>query len=106
MTATGIRKISMDPAMVEEVKDYAWRNRTSASRMVRDVLEELNQNPKAFYEIEDTDQPVPLTLTVYVPDDIWYPARDVAYQHGRVPLSVFIRKGLIARMRGAQDIPA
>jgi hypothetical protein len=106
MTATGIRKISMTPQMVEDLKDYAWRSRTSASRLVRDILEELVQNPAAYRTVDDTDQPVPSVFTVYVPDELWYAARDTAYMNGRIPLSVLVRKGLLARMEAASDIPA
>jgi len=106
MTATGIRKISMTRQMVEDVKDFAWQNRTSASRLVRDILEEVIENPRLYLDVEDTDQPVPSVFTVYVPDEIWYPARDAAYNNGRMGVSTLVRKGLIARMGAATDMSA
>lgn len=93
----------MTPPMVTAVKDLAWRERTSASKIVRDILETIIENPGLYLEVVDTDQPVPSVFTVYVPDDLWYRARDVAYSQGRMGISTLIRKGLIARL---EDIPA
>jgi hypothetical protein len=101
MTATGIRKVSMTPQMVGEVKDFAWRNRTSVSALVREVIEEFLADPKQFQYLVDTDEQVPSVLTVYVPDDIWLGGRDTAYVHGRMAISAVVRKGLIARMSAA-----
>jgi hypothetical protein len=98
MVTTGIRKISMPPQMVDNVKDFAWRERTSVSALVREVLEVYLADPRMYKDVADTDEPVPAVLTVYVPDDIWLDSRDTAYANGRIPISVIIRKGLIARM--------
>lgn len=103
MTATGIRKVTMPRGVAEQVKEMAWRNRVSASQMVRDVIEDYRQNPSAFKELSDMEGTLSGTLTVYVPDDPWYAARDIAYVSGRTPISVIIRKGLRARL---EAIPA
>lgn len=98
MVTTGIRKVSMPPHMVDEVKDFAWRERTSVSALIREILEVYLADPRAYRDVDDTDEPVPAVLTVYVPEDIWLNGRDTAYVNGRIPISVIIRKGLIARM--------
>jgi hypothetical protein len=98
MVTTAIRKVSMPPHMVDEVKEFAWQERTSVSALVREVLEVYLVDPLVYRNVDDTDEPVPATLTVYVPDDIWLAGRDTAYVHGRIPISVIVRKGLIARM--------
>lgn len=77
----------------------------SASKIVRDIIEDFTANPETYRALSDMDGSLSGTLTVYVPDDPWYAARDVAYVSGRVPMSVIIRKGL--RMRLEQEpIPA
>lgn len=98
MTATGIRKVTMPPSVVSQVKDMAWRNRISASQVVRDIIQEYSQNPDSFSALPDMEGALTGTLTVYVPDDPWYAARDIAYVSGRTPISVVIRKGLRARL--------
>lgn len=105
MTATGIRKVTMPSAVVSQVKDMAWRNRVSASQIVRDIIEEYSANPSAYKELPDMEGSLSGTLTIYVPDDPWYAARDIAYVGGRTPISVIIRKGLRVRLEG-EPIPA
>lgn len=101
MTATGIRKVTMPSAVVAQVKDLAWRNRVSASQIVRDIIEEYSANPGVYKELPDMEGTLSGTLTIYVPDDPWYAARDIAYVGGRTPISVIIRKGLRARLEAA-----
>jgi hypothetical protein len=84
--------------MIDQVKDYAWGKRTSVSQLIREVLEDFCKNPKAYIALDDMGGTLSGSLTVYVPDDLWYNARDLAYLGGRVPLSVVIRKGIHARM--------
>lgn len=98
MVTTGIRKVSMPPQMLADVKDFAWRNRTSVSALVRECLEEYLGNVHAFWQTPDTDEQVSSVLTVYVPNDTWFAARDQAYANGRIPISVIIRKGLLEKM--------
>lgn len=98
MTATGIRKVTLPSLTVAEVKEMAWRNHLSASQMVRDIIEEYTQDPESFRALPDMDGALSGTLTIYVPDDPWYAARDIAYVGGRTPISVIIRKGLRARL--------
>lgn len=106
MVTTGIRKVSMPPSMVTAVKELAWKERTSVSALVREILQEFEANPKAFNDVGDTVDRLDAVLTVYVQNDIWYAGRDTAYAHGRIPISVLIRKGLNKRLKQAQDIPA
>jgi hypothetical protein len=109
MTATGIRKVALPRETVDQVKDMAWRNHVSASQVVRDIVEEYRRDPAAFKELPDMDGTLSGSLTIYVPDDPWYAARDIAYHAGRTPISVIIRKGLRARLeskKGRMPIPA
>lgn len=101
MTATGIRKVTMPRGVADKVKDLAWQNRVSASQVVRDVIEDYRRDPSAFRDLPDMEGALSGTLTVYVPDDPWYAARDTAYISGRTPISVIIRKGLRARLEAA-----
>lgn len=105
MVATGIRKVAVPIRQQDPVKELAWRSRVSRSQVIRDVIEEYVQNPAAYRALPDMDGLMSGTVTVYVPDDIWYAARDIAYADGRTPISVIIRKGLRARME-AETIPA
>lgn len=95
----------MPSMVVTQVKDMAWRNRVSASQIVRDIIEEYSADPTAYRALPDMDGALSGTLTVYVPDDPWYAARDIAYGGGRIPISVIIRKGLRARLE-KESIPA
>jgi hypothetical protein len=105
MTATGIRKVTMPSSVVPLVKEMAWRNRVSASQIVREIIEDFAQNPDVYRALPEMEGALSGTLTVYVPDEPWYAARDVAYVSGRIPVSVIIRKGLRARLE-REPIPA
>jgi len=105
MTATGIRKVTMPSDVVAQVKDMAWRKRVSASQIVRDIIEEYSGDPASYKSLPDMEGTLSGTLTIYVPDDPWYAARDIAYVGGRTPISVIIRKGLRARLE-REPIPA
>jgi metal-responsive CopG/Arc/MetJ family transcriptional regulator len=98
MTATGIRKVTMPSGTVAQVKEMAWRNRESASKIIRDIIQEYSENPESFRALPDMEGALSGTITVYVPDDPWWVARDIAYSKGRMPISVVIRKGLRARL--------
>lgn len=104
MTATGIRKVTMPSTVVAQVKDLAWRNRVSASQIVRDIIDEYRKDPASFKELPDMEGALSETLTIYVPDAPWYAARDIAYVGGRIPISAIIRKGLRVRLERG-DIP-
>ncbi len=88
------------------MKDYAWRNKTSVSALVREILQDYEADPKSYRDVQDTLDPVPAVLTVYVPNEIWYAGRDMAYAHGRIPISALIRRGLIAKLMESTEIPA
>jgi hypothetical protein len=105
MTATGIRKVTLPSMTVAAVKEMAWRQRVSASQIVRDVIEEYSKDPESFRALPDMEGALSGTLTIYVPDTPWYAARDIAYVGGRTPISVIIRKGLRARLE-REPIPA
>jgi hypothetical protein len=94
----------MPTAMIAQLKEYAWENRTSVSQVVRDVLDEYRNNPKAYTDLTDMEGSLSGSLTVYVPDDPWLNVRDTAYLSGRIPVSVIIRKGVKARLV-AENIP-
>lgn len=95
----------MPSSVVAQVKDMAWRQRVSASQIVRDIIDEYRENPQAFRALPDMEGTLAGTLTIYVPDDPWYAARDIAYVGGRTPISVIIRKGLRARLE-KEPVPA
>lgn len=66
----------------------------SVSLVVRGILDEYRGDPASFRALSDMDGALAGTVTVYVPDEQWYPARDVAYLNGRTPISVIVRKGV------------
>jgi hypothetical protein len=105
VVAVGIRKVSMPLKEIEALKEYAWKRRLSVSQVVREILDDYRANPSAYRALSDMDGHLSGKITVYVPDEQWYPARDIAYVNGRVPISVIIRKG-VHRMMRAEDIPA
>lgn len=105
MTELGIRKVAMPPSMIEVLKEHAWRNRLSVSRIARDILEDYCMNSAPYRALPDMEGTFSGSLTMYVPDDLWHRARDIAYVNGRGPVSAIIRKGFVASM-GQEDIPA
>lgn len=98
MVTTGIRKVAVPIKQVDRVKELAWRVRLSRSELIRAVIDDFTANPEPYKELPDMEGIMSGMLTLYVPDQQWLAARDVAYNQGRMPISVFIRRGLRAWM--------
>src|SRR5687767_14810824 len=105
MTGRPIRKVSVSTQMKEDLRDYAWRHRTSMSAVVSQVCENLATNPRFYEQWASPDDSAGQTdaLTLYVNDDPWLKAKDVLY-FARTPLTVGIRQGLRAVL-AQEDIP-
>jgi hypothetical protein len=97
MSGKGIRKVSLSTELREELSDYAWMNRVSSSRIIRDILVEIAEDAEAFSGSPDDDAKRDTTLTVYVPDEEWQPARDSAYW-ARTSMASAIRRGIKKRI--------
>lgn len=100
-----IRKISVSKKMKEELREYAWKNRTSMSAVIAGICENLASNPRYYQDwASDADAGgQEESLTIYVNDDPWLRAKDVLY-FARTPLTVGIRQGLRAVL-SEEDIP-
>ena len=103
MVMTGIRKVAMPATEIQRVKEYAWRNHLSVSQWTRDILAAYIEEPKAFADLPDMEGALSLSLTVYIPDELWFSARDMAYVHGRKALAPVIRKGFRAALESEQN---
>lgn len=93
MSGRGIRKVSLSTSLREELSEYAWANRMSSSRVIRDLLVEIAKDAEVFSAYPDDDEKRDATLTAYVPDEEWEPARDSAYW-ARTSMASAIRRGI------------
>lgn len=105
MASRGIRKISLTPKLMDEMRDYAWDNRTSVSQVVRDIIGKASDNPTFFNEWPDDDRGNTKVVTVYVPDDIWLPAKRRAAIEG-IAMSSIIRRGFLATLEEGSEVGA
>lgn len=103
--AKPIRKVSVSTQMKEELREYAWRNRTSMSAVVTDICNNLGTNPRYYqaWAQGDENKGQEDSLTLYVNEESWLKAKDVLY-FARTPLTVGIRQGLRAVL-SSEGIP-
>lgn len=97
MTSKGIRKINLSRETLDELKEYAWRHRTSISQVIRDILMNIEKDVKFYQNWHDSIHGNSCTVTVYVPDEVWLPVKEATYW-ARVSLSSVIRKGIRATL--------
>jgi len=102
MSTTGIRKISMSKRMADELREYAWRNRTNVSEVLRGIVADIAHNPAVFDDYPDTKERFDATATFVATDEQWLPAKDIAY-FARRPLSSLVRRGVTARLSAGQE---
>lgn len=93
------REVSMTASLKEQLKDQAWSERTTMSKIVREELEEY-----AAGELEEAGETELLTATVQVniEDEVYAKAKARAQAAG-TPLSEVIRRRIGARLSGGYN---
>ena len=89
----------MSRELAASVREQAWRDRTTISALVRDVLTDYLENGSEA-NLAPVDVPSHETrLTYKVPDDMWAQVKERASNEG-VSIAGLIRRGLVARTAG------
>jgi hypothetical protein len=95
VTAEGVRKLTLPIQQMEDLREYAWRHRTTVSAILRDVIQQIAENPNTFNATPQTHGLNSGTITFYCPDSQWVAAKESA---GTRMLSQLIRRGANARL--------
>jgi len=93
-----IRKLWLNEELRDGLRAHAKDLDSNMGEVVRGILEEIVAEPFDPHVLEVPDQEGTLSISVEVPDDLWYDARAAAMK-SRHSLAAIVRKHLVLVFR-------
>lgn len=102
MSETSIRKVWMTPELHEALGELAYRQRTTVSDILRDILSDITKNPQPRWlaKLADLDGPKTKSVSLIIDDAAWLAARDAAWPT-RMSIAKLVRLHALHRLQAA-----
>lgn len=99
MTTKSVRKLWMSPNLRTALDELAWRERVTASDIVRELIQDIHKRPNPAYlpKLTDVSDNITRSVSVLVEDVDWERARDAAWPT-RISVAKQVRLRLIRRL--------